>query len=243
MRARKSLVKPPSLKNPAYRTDIIKFAQEQFYIPETRKPIVLEDWQKKELLRPVFYGDDRPTMALWGMTKKSGKSCLGALAAAFTLFCGEDYSETYMAARDKDQANWIVFSKLVKAIEMNPNMLLNVDITKDAIERTATGSVVRCLPTEVSAAGLNPSLVIFDELHLYEYESMRRFWEELTTVPTREHPLILIVTYAGWDEDSLLYELYKKGMELKKNPDPTYFFYWSHKNLMPWQTKAYLRQQ
>ncbi|MQY58153.1 MAG: hypothetical protein GH144_00895 [Clostridia bacterium] len=222
-RARKALVKPPSLKDPAYRTDIIRFAEEQFYIPETRKPIILEDFQKEKILKPIFYGEDRPTMSLIGQTKKSGKSTLAALAAAFQLFCGEDFSETYIAARDFQQGQWIVFSKLVKAIEMNPNMLLNVNITKDAIERPATGSVVRCLPTEISAAGLNPNLVIFDELWSYDLESMTRFFEELTTVPTRKHPLILIVTYAGYDtdEDNLLYSLYQKGL---KGRDPTFFF-------------------
>jgi phage terminase large subunit-like protein len=241
-RARKALVKPPSLKDPAYETDIIRFAEEQFYIPETRKPIVLEPFQKKDILKPIFYAEDRPTMALVGQTKKSGKSTLAATVAAWVLFCGEDFSETYIAARDKDQANWIIFSKLVKAIEMNPNMLLNVNITKDAVERPATGSVVRCLPTEVSAAGLNPNLVIFDELWSYDLESMTKFFEELTTVPTRKHPLILIVSYAGYDtdEDNLLYSLYQKGL---KGRDPTFFFYWDHKNRMPWQTKQYLKQQ
>ena len=238
-RARKALVKPPSLRDPAYETDIIRFAEEQFYIPETRKPIILEDFQKEKILKPIFYGD-RPTMALVGQTKKSGKSTLGALSAAWQLFCGEDFSETYIAARDFQQGQWIVFSKLVKACEMNPNMLLNVNITKDAIERPATGSIVRCLPTDISAAGLNPNLVIFDELWSYEYESMTRFFEELTTVPTRKHPLVLIVTYAGYEEDSLLFELYQKGL---KGGDSTFFFFWDHKNRMPWQTEKYLQQQ
>ena len=241
-RARRAEVKPPSLKDPAYRTDIVKFAEEQFYIIETRRPIILEDFQKEKILKPIFYGEDRPTMSLIGQTKKSGKSTLAALAAAWTLFCGEDFAEVYIAARDKEQGQWIVFNKLVKACEMNRNMVINVNITKDAIERPATGSIVRCLPTEVSAAGLNPNLVIFDELWSYEYESMRRFFEEMTTVPTRKNPLILIVTYAGYDtdEENLLYSLYQKG---QKGGDPTFFFYWSGKNLMPWQTKQYLKQQ
>ena len=241
-RARRAEVKPPSLKDPAYRTDIIKFAEEQFYIIETRRPIVLEDFQKEKILKPIFYGDNRPTMSLIGQTKKSGKSTLAALAAAWTLFCGEDFAEVYIAARDKEQGQWIVFNKLVKACEMNRNMVINVNITKDAIERPATGSIVRCLPTEVSAAGLNPNLVIFDELWSYDLESMTRFFEELTTVPTRKHPLILIVTYAGYDtdEDNLLYSLYQKGL---KGKDPTFFFFWDHKNRQKWQTKAYLKQQ
>jgi len=123
---------------------------------------------------------------------------------------------------------------------MNPQMLARCKITSDSIELAHKGSILRCLPTEISAAGLNPNLVIFDELWSYNLESMTKFFEELTTVPTRKHPLILIVTYAGYDEDSLLYELYKKGIEGK---DRTFFFFWDHKNRMPWQTKKYLKQQ
>lgn len=238
--ARKAKVKAPEFKDPAYKSDIIKFAEEQFFIPETKQPIILEDFQKKEILEPLFYAKKRPTMGLIGQTKKSGKSTLAAMISSWFLFKGEDDSEVYLAARDKDQASWIVFSKLVKAIQMNPQMLLRCEITKDKIELPHKGSILRCLPTDVSASGLNPNLVVFDELWSYEYESMTRFFEEMTTVPTRIDPLCLIVSYAGYDEDSLLYELYQKGI---KGKDSTFFFYWSHDNKMPWQTKEYLKQQ
>ena len=240
--AMKAEAKAPWFNDPAYRSDIIRFGQEHFFIPETRKPIILEDFQKEKILKPIFYGEDRPTMALVGQTKKSGKSTLAAMISSWFLFQGESYSEIYLAARDKDQASWVVFSKLTKAIRMNPQMLARCKITSDSVELPHKGSILRCLPTEISAAGLNPNLVIFDELWSYDLESMTRFFEELTTVPTRKHPLILIVTYAGYDtdEENLLYSLYQKG---QKGGDPTFFFYWSGKNLMPWQTKQYLRQQ
>ncbi|MBA7708787.1 hypothetical protein ES703_117691 [subsurface metagenome] len=236
----KAEAKAPWFNDPAYRSDIIKFGQEHFFIPESKKAIVLEDFQKEKILKPLFYGEDRPTMALIGQTKKSGKSTLAAMVASWFLFQGENYSEIYLAARDKDQASWVVFSKLTKAIRMNPQMLARCKITSDSVGLPHKGSVLRCLPTEVSAAGLNPNLVIFDELWSYDLESMTRFFEELTTVPTRKHPLILIVTYAGFDEDSLLYELYKKGL---RNDDSTFFFYWDHENKMSWQTEKYLEQQ
>jgi phage terminase large subunit-like protein len=247
-RSKRPNVIPLRIDDPEYKTDIIKFAGQQFYIPETKSPIILEEWQKEEILKPLFYGDREFTMALIGQTKKSGKSTLAALIAEWFLFCGEDYSEIYLAARDKDQASWIVFSKLVKAIEMNKYALIRCKITKDAIEVPSKGSVLRCLPTDVSCAGLNPNLVVFDELWSYEYESMKNFFEEMTTVPTRKNPLALIVTYAGYDDESLLYQLYKKGMKLEKNPDPTFFFYWEGENKipinrMPWQSEKYLLQQ
>jgi len=236
----KAEAKAPRFNDPAYKVDVIKFSEQQFFIPETKQPIILQDFQRREILEPLFYGKQRPTMALIGETKKSGKSTLAAMIASWFLFQGESYSEIYLAARDKDQASWVVFSKLTKAIRMNPQMLARCKVTSDSVELPHKGSILRCLPTEISAAGLNPNLVIFDELWSYDLESMTKFFEELTTVPTRKHPLILIVTYAGYDEDSLLYELYKKGLEGK---DPTFFFFWDHKNRMPWQTKKYLQQQ
>lgn len=239
-RARKAEAKAPRFNDPAYKIDIIKFSEQQFFIPETKQPIILEDFQKREILEPLFYAEKHPTMALVGQTKKSGKSTIAAMISSWFLFQGEGFSEIYLAARDKEQSQWVVFNKLVKAIEMNPQMLARCKITKDSVELPHKGSVLRCLPTDISAAGLNPNLVIFDELWSYDLESMTRFFEELTTVPTRKQPLILIVTYAGYDEDSLLFELYRKGL---RGGDSTFFFFWDHKNRMPWQTEKYLQQQ
>lgn len=238
--AMKAEAKAPRFDDPVYKDDIIKFGEQHFFIPETKQPIILQDFQKKDILEPLFYAKKRPTMGLIGQTKKSGKSTIAAMIASWFLFQGENYSEVYLAARDKDQASWIVFSKLVKAIRMNPQMLARCKITSDSVELPHKGSILRCLPTDISASGLNPNLVVFDELWSYEHESMTRFFEELTTVPTRKRPLILIVTYAGFDEDSLLYQLYQKGL---RGGDPTFFFYWDHGNKMPWQTEKYLEQQ
>ncbi len=57
-----------------YQEDIIRFAGEQFSIPETRKAIALEDWQKERILKPPFYTDPRPSLALLSTPKKNGKS-------------------------------------------------------------------------------------------------------------------------------------------------------------------------
>lgn len=78
-RARKAEARAPRFNDPAYRVDIIKFSEQQFFIPETKQPIILEDFQKEKILKPLFYREDRPTMALVGQTKKSGKSTLAAL--------------------------------------------------------------------------------------------------------------------------------------------------------------------
>ncbi|MQY59958.1 MAG: hypothetical protein GH144_10235 [Clostridia bacterium] len=42
----------------AYAGDVVKFS-EQFVIPETRAPIVLEDWQVDNFFKPVFYEHEK----------------------------------------------------------------------------------------------------------------------------------------------------------------------------------------
>lgn len=247
--AKKTDVIAPKLQDFDYSQDIIRFLEEQFYIPETKRPIVLEDFQKEKILKPLFYGDRPYTMALIGEPKKSGKSCIAAGIAEWYLFTqgirpGENV-EVMICASDKEQASWVVFNKLVKSLEMNKGLLIQSQITQDTITIPHKGSVLRCLPTDVSGAGQNPDLVIFDELYLYRYPGMRDFFEVMTTVPTKPNPLILIVTTAGYgeDEDDLLYSLYLKGM---KKADPTFYLFWDEgegANRMPWQTKEYLKQQ
>ncbi|MBA7587747.1 hypothetical protein ES708_29785 [subsurface metagenome] len=191
-------------------------------------------------------------MALIGEPKKSGKSCLASLIASWYLFTqgtrpGQDV-EILLCAADKDMSSWIIFDKLVKSIRMNDKMFRQTKITADSITIPHKSSVVRVLATDVSGAGQNADLVVFDELYLYKYEYMKDFFEVLTTTPTKPHPLILIVTTAGFDtdEDDLLFGLYNKGLNLEKKPDPSYYFFWDdgpEANRMPWQTKKYLDQQ
>ncbi len=62
-----------------YKTDIVSFLEEQYICPETGKLIVLEEWQKELILKPLFYdlqpdGRRKYTLALLGMPKKHGKS-------------------------------------------------------------------------------------------------------------------------------------------------------------------------
>ncbi len=53
-RARKAEARAPRFNDPAYRVDIIKFSEQQFFIPETKQPTILEDFQKEKILKPFF---------------------------------------------------------------------------------------------------------------------------------------------------------------------------------------------
>ncbi|MBA7522139.1 hypothetical protein ES705_14256 [subsurface metagenome] len=231
--------------SPEYKNDIIRYLQDHYYIIESRQPVVLEDWQKERIFEPLFSLNDeglrRYSLAVIGLPKKNSKSTMGSMIANYFMFQDCDYGEILCTANSKEQSSWIIFDKLKKSIQMNPKQLKEVKLFEDVIEVRRTGTTCRVIaPNYKTGSGLNPNLVIWDELWAYQLDADRKFWDELTTVPTRKNPLSLVVSYAGFDEESLLHELYKKGLA---KSDKAMFFLWSHKNLASWISKKYLDSQ
>jgi len=226
-----------------YNWDIISFLEEQYIVPETGKLIVLEEWQKELILRPLFYdllpdGRRRYTLALVGLPKKNGKSTLAAGIGLWFMFAGEAHGEVIIAANNLDQASLIIYEKMRDAFRANPNLKASARLLKAGIEMKGTGTICRPIAHKYqTAAGVNPTLVLFDELWGFPG---REFYDELTTSPSRTNPLGLIVTYAGYDKDSLLYKLYKAG---QAGDDPRMFYIWLHENNASWVTQEYLDTQ
>lgn len=227
----------------------IQFIEQQFYIPETRRPIVLLDFEK-QILDRLFRKAIRPNLAVIGMPKKAGKSTLSAAIALFYLIT-KTMAEIYLLASDVQQTSLVCFSKLAKSIRMNDRLRkeCKISVAKGRIEYE--DSFVQILAPNSSLAGINPSLVIAEELWSWVTTEHRRAWDELVNVPTREENLNLVTSYAGFssDEDSILYELYKKGIdqqEGREENDPEFLFRWFSEELyeqVPWVTQKYLTQQ
>lgn len=232
--------------SPAYRNDIIKYLEDQYYLPETKAPVVLEDWQKKDIFKPLFYtltpeGLRQYSLAIISTPKKNSKSTMASMVANYELFQGPDFGEIILTANSRDQSSWIVFDKLKKSLLMNPYQYREAEITDDFIRIKKTGTVARIVaPNYRTASGANPSLTIFDELWAYDQQSSYKFYDELTESPARQQPLTLIVSYAGFEEEGLLWELYQRGI---KGKSKDYFFYWTHENKASWVTKEYLEKQ
>lgn len=223
-----------------YKNDIVVFLEEQ-YILDGGNPIRLQPFQK-EILREIFQTKDargcrRYNLALLGIPKKNGKSTIASGVALYMLFADVPNAEVYSVAGDKDQAK-IIFQMTKRAIERNPMLLGSVRIYKDEIVVPSTNSIYKVLSADAPTAhGLNPSCVIFDELW---NQPNRDLYDALTQSPVRKEPLTFIVTYAGTDQTSLLYDLYRAGM---KKRDPKMYFFWTEKNLAGWVSEDYLKQQ
>ena len=238
-------VKVPRTKSK--KLDIIRWAESEFYIPETRRAIRLMDWEK-EFLIELLYKKVKPTLALLGTPKKCGKSTIAAIVNLYFLI-HKKLAELYLIGPDIEQSQLVVYSKIRKAIRLNKRLsYLKAD--KSQITNRENDSFIRPLACSSTNAGLNPTLCTFDELWRFTSEETKAAFDEMTNIPAEDN-LNLIVTYAGHaeDEDSILYRLYKKGIDQQEgleDKDEKFLFRWYGEELyddIPWVTPNYLTLQ
>jgi len=230
-----------------YAGKIISFLRHHFFIKETKRPIVLLDWQR-QVLRDIFYVEIMPKLAVCGSVKKSGKSELAAGVCLFYLL-NVPMSESYIIAPDLDAGKDVVFKSLKLAIRMHPILCKKCKITKDTI--TYGDSFVKVLPNDISVAGLRPNLTVIDEAWQFRTESSIRTLDEMTTNPVGDH-LTFVVTTAGYQEDQSedlhLWRWYCRGKNIqegREEPDPLFYFNWKEDySGVPWvEGTNYLEHQ
>lgn len=152
--------------------------------------------------------------------RKNSKSLIGGGLAIDGLF-DEPGAEVYSCAADKEQAK-IVFGEVRTAVEMSPELDAKqgglLKVYRDAIEYPATGAVYRALSAEAfTKEGLNPSRVIFDELHAQPNDEL---WNVMNQgSDTRDQPLVLAISTFGvktdsTGEDSVCFKQYQYAKRL-----------------------------
>jgi phage terminase large subunit-like protein len=193
------------------------------------QPVSLnEHWQRDVISHA--YGVVDPDGNRWfsevlvGIARKNGKSTMAAALALHALVVegtSEGGMEVYSAAADKDQAK-IVFGEARRMVMSSPKLLRHVKPYRDALEVPSTGAVYKALSSEAGTKhGLNPAIVIIDELHAHKDAEL---YNTLTTgTDAREQPLTIVITTAGHDESSICYERYEHGTD---GLDPRFLFRW-----------------
>jgi phage terminase large subunit-like protein len=195
--------------------------------------ISLREWQK-DILNELFVlredGRRKYRRGLIGLPRKNGKSLLGAGIALFGLF-DEVGAEVYCVAGDRLQAK-IVFGEAKRMVELDEELSRHLRVYRDAIEYTKSGSVLRALSSDSKRQeGLNPSLVVFDEVHVQPDDAL---WSTMNLGSgARANPLVVGITTAGSRTDSrggdtLAYRLWQYGRKLQSGEveDATFYFRW-----------------
>lgn len=155
--------------------------------------------------------------------RKNGKSTLCSALALLLLFAdGEPGAEAYAAAGSKDQAR-IVFAEAKNMLQASPALERRAKVYKDVIAAPATRSkfVVLAADAEVQH-GLNASGIIFDELHV---QPNRDLYDVLrTSTGARRQPLMISITTAGYDRESVCWEQHERSRSTMADPhiDPTH---------------------
>jgi phage terminase large subunit-like protein len=213
--------------------EIINFAAEHFIVLKgfrAGEPLTFTAWQKW-LLRALFERDEetmrlRYRRALIGLPRKQGKSLMLSAVAVYGLITGESGAEVYVVAGDRQQAR-IIFGEAKQQVQMSSVLSQECKVYRDAIEMPRFGSVLRVLSSEFKGqAGLNPSLVLFDELW---NQTTSDLYDQMTLGSgARIEPLVVSITTAGYDLDTVAGHLYQYGKRCAAGevPDKSFGFWW-----------------
>lgn len=183
--------------------------------PFDGKPFELLEWQWANVIFPLYAwrmpdGTRRFNRVGIVIPKKNGKSTLVAGLSLYELICGGDGSQIVLAAADKYQAS-IIFNEVCDMIERDPKLTksLNVTRSKKLIRYKKTQSTLEPLSADVKKKeGLNPSVVVIDELHT---QHDRRLWDTLkyATAARSSYLRVWLSTAGEFNPDALWSEQFQ----------------------------------
>lgn len=181
------------------------------------QPFILKRWQKAFLWRLYELKRTHRTyrQALLGLPRGNGKTQLAAAIAAYELL-GTDRIDpvVVVAAASWEQAD-LVFGVLKTICRESPSLAGRCEVFDAEILRLdQPGRAYRVAAVAGTNEGQRPTCVIGDELHEW-LGTKERVWTVLTSgAAKREDSLVLAITTAGWDQDSVCYRLYDQGKRI-----------------------------
>lgn len=185
-------------------------------------PFLLEPWQAWIIASIYgFYNKadgSRLTQTVYiEVARKNGKTALAAGIGLNALFNdSEDGAEVYFAANSKDQVKisaWPLCSNFAKTFDPKEKYL---KVFRDTINYDKTVSWLKVLAADSTKLdGPNPSTFILDEYHAAKSNSLKAVLE--SGQGTRDNPLEIIITTAGFDKLGPCYELRTTATEILSN--------------------------
>lgn len=144
--------------------------------------------------------------------RKNGKTPLVAAIALYVYFMdNEKGQQDYCAAGEKDQAG-LVYRHMVGMIGNEPSMSSRCKIYRASktITSETEGSFIRVLSADADTKhGGNSHLIIIDELHIQPNRDLVDTLITSTASANRKQPLVIYITTADYDRESICNEKYK----------------------------------
>jgi phage terminase large subunit-like protein len=179
----------------------------------------------EELFAVDTGGRPRYTSALWGLPRGNGKTEIAA-GVALDKLAGPGRThqgEVIICAASRDQA-MMAYTAARRMVQAAPELeeRLRIQPGYKRIVDLATDSVLHVVSAEGRLQhGLRPTAVVFDELWA---QTDRRLWEAMVGgLAKREDTLLLSISTAGYDDESLLAEECRRGED---GGDPRFLYRW-----------------
>ena len=173
------------------------------------KPMILFDWQKDRLFRPLFgvkRKDNnlrRYRKFLLYIPRKNGKTGIViALSLIMMLIDGENGAEINLVANSREQMQ-DVFRGAEAIIRKNRKLASQITIGKKTYLHHKSASVIRILPAKAASLdGRKTHLGIQEESHECEDPQV---WHKMdTSTGSRRQPILGMITTAGeYDEENI----------------------------------------
>jgi phage terminase large subunit-like protein len=198
--------------------------------PWVRKRFILEDWQRDDIVRPIFgwvvWSDAferyrRRYEVCWiEVARKNGKTELLAAIMLYLLVAdGEESGEIYGVARNIEQAR-LAFDVAAQMVRFSIPLSAELDVSdyKKRIYHKRTNSFYTVIAADAkSALGTNPSGVGADEILAWDKGDL---WSSLRTgMGSRVQPLMVASTTAGNDTEGFAGTMHKRMEVAMENPE------------------------
>jgi phage terminase large subunit-like protein len=193
------------------------------------KPFKLMRWQRR-IIAKLFGtlntdGTRQYRTCYIELPRKNGKSTMASGVGLYLLFAdNEPGAQIYSAANDRDQAS-LVFNDAAAMVRQSKALTRRSKIvdSQKRIVFYAQNSYYRAISAEAySKFGYDSHGVIYDELHA---APNRELWDVLTTsFGARRQPLLLCITTAGYDRNSICFEQHDYACKVRDGiiDDPTF---------------------
>lgn len=167
----------------------------------------LYDWQRDALDKLTLNVENRPRIAYIQVPRKNGKTRLAACLMLIEACLGEQ-RHIYAISDSERNLNSVLIRELRDLIGGSEHLRDSLHIYHDHIEVPETGSFIQTRPSNLQASqGINPHLVIFDEVHLQRTDQI---WNGMQmSGAARKDALLFGITSPGYDITSHAHSLYQ----------------------------------
>ena len=197
------------------------------------EPLILDDWQRKIIYELYELNPDKSRKyreGLIGLPKGNGKTQLAAAIGLYELLgAGVTSPLVAVAAASYEQAN-LVFGTMKIMCEESLFLKDMVETFENEIQvKNSPGRAYRVAAKAGTADGGRNSCLIADEIHEWSNINQERVHYVLSNnTAKRKDGLVLNITTAGYNLDSLAGRMYQRGLkkETGESDDPEFYFKW-----------------